>query len=84
MMVPSVLLAPLNTNAILGEITVTQRRKKLDGMTNRGDLGGAYAATLSRMKTEPQGRSNIGMDALMWVSHVERSLPVNELRHTWG
>jgi len=29
-------LAPLSMNAILGEITLTQRRKKLGDMTNGG------------------------------------------------
>jgi len=77
-MAPSVLLVSLNTGAVLGEITLIRRRKKLHEITNEEDLGAAYAATLSQMKTQPRNRSKIGMDVLMWVSHVEWSLPVNE------
>jgi len=44
-MAPSVLLVSLNTGVVLGEITLTRRRKQLDEMTNGEDLGGAYAAT---------------------------------------
>ena len=47
MMVPSFLLVSLNIDPILDEITLHQRRKKLDEMTNGEGLGDAYAATLS-------------------------------------
>jgi len=49
-MVSSFLLVSLNIDAILDEITLHQRRKKLDGMTKGEGLGDAYAATLSRIK----------------------------------
>jgi len=71
-MVSSFLLVALNIDAILGEITPYQRRKKLDEMTKRKSLGDAYAATLSRMKAQPRSRSKLGMEVLLWVSHAER------------
>ena len=71
-------------DAILGEITLHQRRRKLDEMTKGEGLGEAYAATLSRMKAQPGSRSKLGMEVLMWVSHAERPLHVNELRHALG
>ena len=71
-------------DAILGEITLHQRRKKLDEMTKGEGLGEAYAATLLRMKAQPESRSKIGMEVLMWVSHAERPLHVDELCHALG
>ena len=77
----SFLLVSLNIDAILAEITLHQRRKKLDEMTKGEGLGDAYAATLSRMKAQQSSRSKLGMEVLMWVSHSERPLHVDELCH---
>jgi len=82
--VPSFLLVSLNMDAVLGEITLHQRRRKLDEMTKGGGLGDAYAATISRIKALKGGRSKLGMDVLMWVSHAERPLHVDELCHALG
>ena len=82
--VSSFLLVALNIDAILGEITLYQRRKKLDEMTKGEGLGDAYEATLSRMKAQSRSRSKLGMDILMWVSHAERPLHVDELCHALG
>ena len=71
-------------DAILGEITLTRRRRKLDEMTKGEGLGDAYTATLSRMNAQPRSRSKLGMQVLMWVSHAERPLHVDELRHALG
>ena len=71
-------------DAILGEITLHKRRMKLDEMTKGEGLGEAYAATLSRMREQPGGRLKLGMDVLMWVSHAERPLRVDELCHALG
>ena len=70
--------------AILGEATLTRRRKKLDKMTKGDGLGDAYAATLSRIVALEGGGSKLGMEVLMWVSHAERPLQVNELCHALG
>jgi len=82
--VPSFLLVSLNIDAILDEITLHQRRKKLDEMTKGEGLGDAYAATLSRIKAQQRSRSKLGMEVLMWVSHAERPLHVDELCHALG
>jgi len=68
---------------ILGECTLTRRRKKLDEMT-KGGLGVAYTETISRMQAQPGSRSKLGMEVLMWVSHAERPLHVHELCHALG
>jgi len=36
------------------------------------------------MGTQPRSRSKLGMDVLMWVSHTERPLHVDELCHALG
>ena len=71
-------------DTILGEITLTRRRKKLDEMTKGDGLSGAYTEILSRMKDQPGNRSKLGMKVLMWVSHAERLLQVDELCHALG
>ena len=71
-------------DAILGEITLTRRRKKLGEMTKGDGLGSAYTETLTRMQAQPGSRSKLGMDVLMWVSHAERPLHVDELCHALG
>ena len=71
-------------DAILSEVTLTRRRKKLDEMTNGDGLGGAYVETLSRIQAQPESRSKHAMDVLMWVSHAERPLHVDELCHAFG
>jgi len=53
-------------------------------MTRGEGLGDAHTAGLSRMKTQQGSRSNLGMQVLMWVSHTERPLHVNELCHAGG
>jgi len=82
--VSSFLLVALNMDAILGEVTLHKRRKKLDEMTKGESLGDAYGATISRMKAQQRGKSELGMEVLMWVSHSERPLHVDELCHALG
>jgi len=69
---------------ILGEITLSRRRKKLDEMTKGEGLGDAYTGTISRIQAQPRSRSKLGMEVLMWVSHAERPLHVDELCHALG
>ena len=71
-------------DAILGEVTLYQRRKKLDEMTKGESLGDAYSVTLSRVKAQQGSKSKLGMEVLMWVSHSERPLHVDELCHALG
>ncbi|RPA91333.1 hypothetical protein L873DRAFT_1819658 [Choiromyces venosus 120613-1] len=75
------LLVSLNIEAILRETTVHRRRQKLSEMTDGLGLGDAYNATLGRVKAQGGERARLGMAALMWVSHSERPLHVDELCH---
>ena len=83
-MFSSFLLVSLYLDAILGEITLTRRRNKLNEMTKGEGLGDAYTGTLSRIQAQLGSRSKLGMEVLMWVSHAERPLHVDELCHALG
>ena len=50
-------------------------------MQNSLDLGGAYGATLERIKAEGEERAKLGMATLMWISHSKRPLKVDEICH---
>ena len=50
-------------------------------MKNCLDLGGAYGATLGRIKAQGGEKARLGMATLMWVSHSRRPLQVHELCH---
>ena len=50
-------------------------------MTNGLGLGGAYDATIRRIKAQQGNRARLGMAALMWISHSERPLSANEICH---
>jgi len=65
-------------------ILLSRRRKKLDEMIKGEGLGDAYTETLSRIQAQPRSGSKIGMEVLMWVSHAQRSLHVDELCHALG
>jgi len=78
------LLVSLNMDAILGEVTIRQRRKKLREMTRGGRLGDAYTATLSRLKAQKGYKSVLGLKVLMWVLYSERPLLADELCHALG
>ena len=49
--------------------------------TAGADLGSVYDQTLERIRKQEDGRSNLGMGVLMWVSHAERPLRIDELCH---
>ena len=82
--VPRFLLVSLSIDAILGEVTITERRQKLNEMTKGSHLGDAYATTIARMKAQKGSRSRLGMEALMWVSNSQRALQTTELCHALG
>jgi len=75
------LLVSLNIEAILQETTFYRRREKLDSMINGLGLGDAYDATIRQVKTQKEGRARLGMATLMWISHSERPLKVDEICH---
>ena len=71
-------------DAILGEVTIRQRRKKLDEMTHGNGLSDVYTTTLTRLKAQKGYRSVLGLKVLMWVLHSERPLRAQELCHALG
>jgi len=78
------LLVSLNIDAILGEVTIRRRRKKLEEMTQGNGLSDAYTATLSRLKAQKGYKSVLGLKALMWVVYSERPLRAEELCYALG
>ena len=66
-MISSFLFVSLNIDAILGGITLHQRRKRLDEVTNGEGLGNAYAVIISRILVQQRSGSKLGMEVLMWV-----------------
>jgi len=53
-------------------------------MTDGLGLGGVYGETLGRIKGQGEEEARLGMAALMWISHSERPLKVDELCHALG
>jgi len=78
------LLVSLNIDAILGEVTIRQRRKKLEEITQGHGLSDVYTATLRRLKAQKGYKSVLGMKVLMWVLYSERPLLTQELCHALG
>jgi len=50
-------------------------------MTDGLGLRGAYDATIGRIKAQEGDGARLGMEALMWISHSERPLSVDEICH---
>jgi len=78
------LLVSLVIDAILGEVTISERKRKLSEMTRGNHLEDVYGAALERIKAQKGSRSRLGIDALMWVSNSERPLRASELCHALG
>ena len=78
------LLVSLAIDAILGGVTISERKRKLDEMTKGTHLGDVYGATLERIKAQKGGRPRLVIGALMWVSNSERPLRTSELCHALG
>jgi len=78
------LLVALHIDAVLGEVTIHQRRKKLEEMVQGNGLSDAYTATLTRMKAQKGNKSVLGPKVLMWVLYSERPLRPQELCHALG
>ena len=73
------LLVSLNIESILQESTIHRRRGRLCKITDGLGLGDAYDATIERIRAQDGDKSSLGMRALMWISHAERPLKVDEL-----
>ena len=50
-------------------------------MTDGLGLRGAYDATIGRIEAQEGDGARLGMEALMWISHSERPLSVDEICH---
>ena len=76
------LLVALNIEAILGEPSLARRKQMLQKVATTGvGLESVCAQTLQRIKEQRGDRSRLGMEVLMWVSHAERPLRIDELCH---
>ncbi|RPA91652.1 ankyrin, partial [Choiromyces venosus 120613-1] len=78
------LLVSLTIEAILGETTISRRRKKLNEVTGGRGVGDLYTATLERINAQKGSRPQQGMEVLMWISHSLRPLNPDELCHALG
>ena len=63
------------------EPTIYWRREELNKMTDGSGWEYAYSSTIERIKAQDEGKSGLGLAALMWVSHAERPLRADELCH---
>ena len=76
------LLVALNIEAILGQTSLARRKQMLRKVETTGvGLDSVYGQTLQRIREQKGDRSRLGMEVLMWVSHAERPLLIDELRH---
>ena len=76
------LLVAINIEAILGETSLAKRKEMLRKVATTGvGLDSVYAQTLQRIREQRGGRSQLGMEVLMWVSYAERPLRIDELCH---
>ena len=68
--------------AVLGETTKAKRRNMLTTVATVGvALGDVYGETLQRIREQNDSLSRLGMQVLMWVSHSQRPLQIDELCH---
>jgi len=75
------LLVSLNIEAILGEMTIGLRRRKLEEMARGNGLSDAYTATLARLQGQKGNKAAVGFKVLKWVLYSERPLRAEELCH---
>jgi len=78
------LLVVLHIDAILEEVTICRRRKKLEEVAQGNGLSDAYTASLARLRGQKGTKSLLGMKVLMWVLYSERLLRAEELCHALG
>ena len=75
------LLVSLNIEGILQESTIYNRRERLSKMIDGFKLVDVYGATIERIKAQCGDKPRLGLEALMWISHAERQMEVDELCH---
>lgn len=64
---------------LLGLTSIKQMRQALNSMPS--NLAGAYESTLKRILEQSPSRAGLAMKAIGWITHAERRLKVEELRH---
>jgi len=74
-------LASLSIGPILQRSTIHRRREALNHMTEELKWAKIYGATIDRIWAQGWDKSRLGVEALMWISHAERPLSVEELCH---
>ena len=79
-----ILLISLSIDAVLREVTIRHRRKKLEEVARGNGLSDVYTAVLRRLKEQKENKSVLGLKALMWVLYSERPLRAEELCHALG
>ncbi|KAK7699496.1 hypothetical protein SLS64_011634 [Diaporthe eres] len=67
----------LQLRSIVNEPTPGEMEDALDSMSK--DLTGAFEDTISRIKSLPKNRAQLGMDVLMWLCHARRVMSTEEL-----
>jgi len=65
----------------LREPTIHRRRERLNKTTDGLGWADAYSLTIERIKALDEGKSRLGLAALMWISHAGRPLTPDELCH---
>ncbi|KAI5807806.1 hypothetical protein BZA77DRAFT_391973 [Pyronema omphalodes] len=73
------LLPALQIQTVLGQTTISKRRKALYTMPVK--LETAFKSTISRIQNQDSERSRQAMDVLKWTFLAQRPLSVEELRH---
>ena len=66
-------------DAVLEQTTAHGRRQRLKTIPEGLDLRGVYDATLGRIKEQDGYKTRLGVATLMWISHSERLLQLDEL-----
>jgi len=66
----------------MGQTSLARRKKMLQKVATSGvSLDKVYAQTLQQVRGQSGDRARVGMEVLMWISHAERPLRIDELRH---
>jgi len=66
----------------MGQTSLARRKKMLQKVATSGvSLDKVYAQTLQQVRDQSGDRARVGMEVLMWISHAERPLRIDELRH---
>ena len=66
---------------ILQETALHRRREKIGTITVSLGLTDVYDAIIGEIKAQQEDKARLGMAALMWISHSERPLNVDEICH---